>query len=119
MTGAAKQKGDRAEREVAALLADLLGVEAKRALGAGRAEDVGDIFGIPDTVIQVADWTNLGAAASQKPGECERQQVHAGATFGASFLRIRGGRWVVALTPDQFATLWREATAAAGDGGNG
>lgn len=111
MTGAAKRKGDKAEREAAELLHDLLGVPARRKLGAGRQDDTGDIDGVPDTCIQVASWSNVGAAVSQKPGECAEQQARMGAAFGATFCRIRGGRWVVALTPEQFAALWREATA--------
>ena len=110
MTGASKRKGDKAELELAALLDDLLGVKARRMLGAGRTDDVGDIHGVPDTTIQCANWANVCAAVSVKPGECEQQQANAGSTFGATFLRMRGGRWVVALTPEQWATYWREAT---------
>jgi len=111
MTGANKIRGDKAEREVAALLADLLGVPARRQLGAGRADDIGDIDGVPNCAIQVANWSNVGAAVSQKPAECERQAVNAGVDFGATFVRIRGGRYVVALTPEQWATYYREASA--------
>jgi len=71
----------------------------------------GDIDGVPDCVIQVANWSNVGAAVSQKPAECERQAANAGTTFGATFVRIRGGRYVVALTPEQWACLYREARA--------
>jgi hypothetical protein len=64
---------------------------------------------VPDTCVQVANWKDLAAAVAKKPGECELQQERMGATFGVSFLRIRGGRWVVALTPEQFAGLWKAA----------
>lgn len=111
MTGASKRKGDAAEREAATLIHDLTGYTVRRMLGAGRADDVGDIDGLPDTVVQVASWSNVGAAVSVKPWECETQQANAGAHFGATFLRMRGGRWVVALTPEQWAATWREATA--------
>lgn len=108
MANSSKRKGDAAEREVAVILSDLLGVKAQRALGAGRKADVGDVFGIPDTVIQVASVAKLAMALAKVP-ECEQQQLNAGATFGATFVRIRGGRYVVAMSPAQFATFWREA----------
>ena len=44
-----KDIGTSAEREVAALLSDLLGFRVRRKLGAGRADDTGDLDGIPDT----------------------------------------------------------------------
>lgn len=111
MSAAQKRKGDRAELEVQGLLRDLLGVPARRALGAGRKDDVGDIHGVPDTVVQVADWTNTVEAIRVKVPECEAQQARADALFGATFLRRRGGSYVVVMSPEQFAALWREATA--------
>lgn len=91
------------------LLRDLLGVPARRALGAGRADDVGDIHGVPNTVIQCASMARLSEAVREKPKDCERQQERAGADFGATFLRLRGGTYRVILTPEQWATMWREA----------
>lgn len=109
MTGAAKRKGDQAEREVAALIAALTGFPARRKLGAGRADDIGDIDGVPDTVVQVANYTDLTRALREKVPGCVEQQERAGATFGATFLRRRGGSYVVVLTPEQWATYAREA----------
>jgi hypothetical protein len=111
LTNPKKAKGDRAELEAAALLSDLTGFSVKRALGAGRAEDTGDLFGIPDTVIQVADWSNALAAVRHKPIGAESQRENANATFAASMIRLRGGVWRVVMTPEQFAIMWREATA--------
>ena len=123
MTGSSKRKGDRAELEVQALLRDLLGVPARRALGAGRKDDVGDITGVPDTVIQVADWKDALRAVREKPLECEEQrkrkvkETHLGVSFqidhtlAATFVRLRGGDYRVVLTPEQWATYWREAVA--------
>ena len=112
MTGASKRKGDRAELEAAALIYDLLGIDCQRKLGAGRREDTGDIHGIPDTVIQVCsrntDIVSVGVV--NKPLEAGQQARNADVTHAATFLRIRGGTWRVILTPDQWATLWREAT---------
>jgi len=106
-----KDRGDRAEREVESLIRDLTGWPARRKLGAGRADDTGDIDLVPDTVIQVADWKDFLAALNEKVRGCVVQQERAGATFGATFLRRRGGRWVVVLTPEQWATYAREASS--------
>jgi len=114
MTSPAKTKGDRAEREVQALLSELLGVPARRKLGAGRADDMGDIDGVPDTCIQVASYDDLVRAVREKVPACEVQQARMGATFGATFLRRRGGSYVVVLSPEQWATYWREAVEGVG-----
>ena len=108
MTGPSKVKGDRAEREAIALLNDLIGC-GRRKLGAGRKDDEGDIDSVPDTVIQVADWANVARAVREKPVECEVQQARAGALFGVSMIRLRGGVWRFVSSPAQWTTLWREA----------
>jgi hypothetical protein len=112
VANSAKRKGDRGELEVQTLIRDLLGWPARRKLGAGRLDDTGDIEGVPDTVIQCANWRDALAAIRVKPRECEMQQERAGATFGATFLRLRGGDWRVVLTPDQWATYVRESMPA-------
>lgn len=109
MTHPAKRKGDKAELEVQGILRDLLGVPARRMLGAGRQDDMGDISGIPSTCIQVASYTDIARAIREKLPELERQQDRAGATFGALFVRRPGGRYVVVLTPEQWSCYWREA----------
>lgn len=111
MTSTSKRKGDRAELEVQSLLRDLLGVPARRKLGAGRQDDQGDIDHVPNTTIQVANWQNVTAAVRTKPVECEDQRLRARTTFAATFIRLRGGDYRVVLTPEQFATYWREAAA--------
>ncbi len=109
MTGSAKRKGDAAEREVEKILSDSLGVSARRMLGAGRKDDKGDIDGIPDTVISVANYKDIGRAIREKLPALEQQRERADATFAAMFVRRVGGGYVVCMTPDQFAALWREA----------
>lgn len=112
MSNPAKAKGDRAELEVQGLLRDLLGLPGvRRKLGAGRADDVGDIDGVPDTVIQVASYADVSRALREKVPGCVEQQARAGATFGATFIRRPGGRYIVVLSPEQWATYHREATA--------
>ena len=116
MTGSAKRKGDDAEREAAAVLSDLLGFPVRRKLGAGRFDDVGDLDGLSDTVIQVAAWADALRAVRVKPVAAELQRDAAGATFAATMVRMRGGLWRVALTPEQFATWAREALAPVNKG---
>lgn len=110
---ASKAKGDRGEREAAALLCDLLGVPARRKLGAGRLDDVGDLDGVPDTVVQVCSRSTnvIEVGVVTKPVEADQQARNAGATHAVTMLRIRGGTWRMVMTPEAWATLWREATA--------
>ena len=104
MTGSSKRKGDRAEREAAAVVADLTGHPVRRMLGAGRTDDVGDLTGVPDTVIQVVAWTDVASAVRAKPLGAEAQRVNAGAAYAATMVRLRGGGWRVVLTPEQWAS---------------
>lgn len=103
------RKGSRCELEVQRMLQDWLGVPARRALGAGRKDDIGDIHGVPNTVVQCAAWKNIAQAVRHKPLECEQQRERAGATFAATFLRLSGGEYRVVMTVEQFCALWREA----------
>lgn len=105
-----KRKGDKAELDVQGILRELLGVPARRALGAGRYDDMGDIHGVPNTVIQVCNMRDLATALREKPLEVERQRARAGVTFAATFMKLRGGSYRVVMTPEQFATFWREAS---------
>lgn len=102
-----KAKGDRAEREAAELLTELLGVPVRRKLGAGRQDDTGDLDGVPGHAVQVASWADTARAALIKPREAEAQRGHAGADHAATLVRFRGGSWRVILTPEQWAALLR------------
>lgn len=104
-----KRKGDKAELEVQGLLRELLGVPARRMLGAGRKDDVGDISGVPDTVIQVVSYKDVSRAIREKLPETEAQRERAGSTFAATFVRRPGGNYVVVLTPEMWATYARES----------
>ena len=104
-----KAKGDKAELEVQALLRELLGVPARRALGAGRLDDIGDIDGVSETCVSVTNRQDVAAAVRHKPIEAEMQRRRRGCTFAATFVRLRGGEYRVVLTPEQWATYWREA----------
>jgi len=103
MANPQKAKGDRAELEAASLLADLLGVPVRRKLGAGRADDTGDLDGVPGHVVQVASWADTAAAARVKPREAEQQRINANASHAATLVRFRGGTWRVVVTLEQWA----------------
>lgn len=109
VTGSAKKKGDKAEREICALLSDLTGYNIRRALGAGRKEDVGDAFGLPGAVLQIADWKDVIRAIREKPLEAERQRINAEADLAWTFVRLKGGVWRAVQTPEQMVQTWREA----------
>lgn len=110
MTSPAKRKGDAAERQCAIVIQDLLGFPARRKLGAGRADDCGDIDGVPDTVVQVASRpSDTLRAVREKPIAAEVQRANAGAAFACTWVRLVGGVWRVVLTPEQWAALVREA----------
>ena len=103
MTGPAKRKGDRAEREAAELASGLTGFAVRRMLGAGRRDDVGDLLGVPDHVVQVVDYADVAKAVRHKPVAAEQQRANAGAGYAATLVRLRGGEWRVVLTPQQWA----------------
>lgn len=109
-----KDKGDKGEREVQELLRSLLHLPGiRRALGAGRKDDVGDIDGVPQTAIQVAWWSNPLTAINAKIGDVERQRRNKRVRFGVLFVRrtrVRSGPpWIVVMTPEQFARMHKYA----------
>ena len=109
MSNPQKRKGDKAEREAAELLTEVTGFDCQRNLSAGIPGDVGDIHGVPNCVIQVADWKDKNRACLVKPGEVETQRQNADVDFAASMVRFRGGEWRVVLTPEQFNALLQAA----------
>lgn len=110
MTNPQKAKGDRAERECAAMIEALTGWPARRKLGAGRSDDTGDIDGVPDTVIQVKSYADAGRAIRDALAGLEAQRSNANATHAVAFIRRPGGRWFAVLEPEHWATYAREAS---------
>ena len=109
MSNHSHRKGAAAEREAAGILSDQLGLDIKRKLGAGRAEDTGDMYGIPNTTVQVANWpSNYLASVRVKCEDAEQQAINAGNDFSFAFIRLRGGLWRAVMTPQQIATYVRE-----------
>ena len=109
MTNPSKRKGDKAELEAARLLSDLLGFDVVRKLGAGRAEDTGDLYGIPQTVVQVKNLANIATAVRTARDDADTQARHAGVPFRFGMVRHPGGKWTCVLSPEAMATLLREA----------
>ena len=104
-----KRKGDKAEREAAEILTEVTGFECQRNLSAGIPGDVGDIYGIPNCVVQICDWKDKSKACLVKPREVEVQRQNADVKFATSMVRFRGGQWRMVLTPEQFNTLLQAA----------
>ena len=110
MTNPQKRKGDQAEREIAAILTDLLGTKVRRRLGAGRQDDTGDLDGLTDCTVEVKSYADTLRAINVGLTDLEREQAHSGDTFGVLFVRRRGGRWIAVMDVPRFATFYREAT---------
>ena len=110
MATSSQRKGDRAELEIAAYLADVTGWPVRRRLQEGRFDDCGDLEGLPDCCAQVRNWRNPLEAQRTALSVLERQRQAAGATFGVALIRHPGGTWVASMTPEMFVTLLREAT---------
>jgi hypothetical protein len=111
MTSAAQRKGDTAEREIAKILSDQLGVTVRRKLGAGRMDDEGDIEGLADTCVEIKSYRDIVRGLNEGLNDSVREQANAGTTHGVAFIRRPGGRWFAALTVEQYCTLWREANS--------
>ena len=88
MVSANKAKGAKAERDTAQLLRQMGFPEADREFGAGRKDDVGDIRGVPKTVIEVKDDKSFNFSGWLIEAETER--VNAGADWGIVFVKRPG-----------------------------
>ena len=103
-------KGPMREREVAAMFNEAGWTKARRALGAGRKDDVGDIDGIPHLCVQVAGRkTGLAAVIDEKLPASELQRGHRGTPFTSLFVRMDRKPWIIVLSPKSFFTLFRYA----------
>lgn len=100
-----KNKGDKAEREAAELLTKITGYQVERRFGAGQEKDKGDLVGIPNTVVQVANYKDTSRACLIKPREVEEQRKNACVDHAMTMVRWRGGNWRVVLTVEQYARL--------------
>jgi hypothetical protein len=117
-----KAKGDRYEREAAELLTRLSPWVVERTYGAGRNGDVGDLRGLPRTVVQVKAWSNLAAAIRAGLDGAEVQRYNARELYGVAMIRrpkVRGrcdgDQWVVCMSPATFVRLLDSALVVADD----
>lgn len=109
MTSTSKRKGDAAELEIARLLTEQLGGTIRRRLGAGRRDDTGDLDGLQDTTAQVKNRPNdISRAIREGIDSSVTQQANAGTSFGVCFIRRPGGRWIAAMSIEQWCAMYRE-----------
>lgn len=98
MTNASKDKGDRFEREAVAMLKDLCPDlcldKAKRMLGAGRAEDVGDLYVFADVAVQVRAYkmTSIGGAIRSSAKDSITQAGHGDMPYALGLVPYPGAR---------------------------
>lgn len=103
----AKAKGDRGEREAVAMLCqlapDLVLPNARRKLGAGRRDDIGDLEVFPDVTIQVKTMANVVTALRDAALGAEEQAARARTTYQVGIAPIPRSRktavrWLAATT---------------------
>jgi hypothetical protein len=108
------KKGAFAERELAALLADLTGYPVERRLKEGRIDDIGDLDGLPGCTAQVKWWINIQSAVASGLPAMLRQQEIAETPYGVLFIRrsmrVRSDeRWLAVQPLRSFTTMYLDA----------
>lgn len=108
MANTSKIKGDRAERAAVEYLVaacpDLCLPKAQRMLGAGRAEDIGDLYVFPDVAVQVRSYamSQIGTAVRSSAKDAALQAANGDMPFALGlvpFPRARTGtvRWLACV----------------------
>jgi hypothetical protein len=110
VTSPSARKGNKAELEVARLLADLTGFRVRRKLGTGRSDDEGDLEGLPDCVAEVKAYRSTGEGVNAALADLERERVNAGTTFAVGLVKRPRAGWCAVMELEHFAALLREAT---------
>jgi hypothetical protein len=110
VTSPQRRKGSTAEREAANLLHELSGWPVRRRLQEGRADDAGDLEGVPNTVVSVKNYASLDRALRDGLPALDGMRTNARATWAVLMLRRRGGSFVVTMTAETFVSILREAT---------
>lgn len=111
MTVNSREKGARAERELAKLITDLSGYHMSRTRTPGQAADIGDLVGLPGCVVEAKHWANHGAAVRAALPQAREAAERLGVPYPTAWIRMVGGFWFVAMEPDVFLSLHREAVA--------
>lgn len=111
MANSSKDKGDRFERESVRVLVDLLPEfaleKAMRYLGAGRKEDVGDLYVLADAAVQVKAWDNMGGAVRTAVAGSVVQAGHGDKEYALGMVPILGARahqvrWLACVAPGRW-----------------
>lgn len=111
MANSSKDKGDRFEREAVPVLVDLLPEfalpKAMRHLGAGRAEDVGDLYVLPDAAVQVRAYKDPGKGIRSAASDSVIQAGHGDKDIALGMFPILGARahqvrWLACVAPDRW-----------------
>jgi Holliday junction resolvase len=116
MANANKRKGDRAERELAALLTDALGTPVRRQLGAGRTDDIGDLDGVSNHTLQVKNWRDITAAIRVGIDQLKQQQTNAKTENGTLFIKHAKHGWLAVQTLEQWTRTHGQQQPDAGMG---
>lgn len=103
-----KRKGDLAEREVLEFLRTQLGDHLVRARLEGL-NDHGDIAGVPYCAVQVKNYADTTRAIREGLAGVYEQQRNAGLSWGCVFVRRRGGRYMVVMSPESWVSMYRDA----------
>jgi hypothetical protein len=103
-----KRKGDRAELQLAKQLTELLGIPIRRMLGAGRADDIGDLDGMPTTAIQVKHWRDITSAIREGITQLQEQQNNKKAPDGVLFIKHSKHGWLAVTTLEQWGRAENE-----------
>lgn len=92
MANSSKDKGDKAEREMVALLVaatpDLCVEKPERMLGAGRRDDIGDLRVYPDVTMQVKAYKVVSEGLRAGAAGALDQQMRSGQEFAVGFTPI-------------------------------
>jgi len=116
VTSSAGAKGKRIELQAAAALSEISGWRVYRRLQEGRAEDHGDLDGVPDCTVQVKGYDDIVRAIREGLPAMRHQHRLSGRRFGVLLVRRRGRlgtkdpRFVAVMELDQFVALVAAAT---------
>jgi Holliday junction resolvase len=116
MTTASKRKGSQFERDVVKWLRTVGFPSAERAYGAGRHDDVGDIDGIDNVVIECKNEKSF--RIPQYLRELEDEMAHAKAETGVVLMKKRGSSNISESYAVMPAELWVNLLKQAGYNGH-
>ena len=77
-------------------------------LGAGRADDIGDLDGMPCCAIQVKHWYDITAAIRTGMAQLKQQQANKNATDSVLFIKHSKHGWLAVTTIEQWTRAENE-----------